>query len=164
MRNEDARIAISRRRQSPELRERQQTVGYGFIRTAKNAVWGWIGVVFTVMCQKMSKSTKSSCSLVLKSDVLLLIFTRMCIGTIVGCDFVVWSSLVLEDIYNDQNRIILYYVKEIEKYDEFDLRQFAAKVKRLEKHEASLEEKVTEAVKRCSNSPKKEYDVNDFVI
>jgi hypothetical protein len=28
-------------------------------------------------------------------------------------------------------------IKEIEKYDEFDLRQFAAKVKRLEQHEAT---------------------------
>ena len=82
----------------------------------------------------------------------------------IGMEHVRNATFVLEDIYNDQNRIILYYVKEIEKYDEFDLRQFAAKVKRLEKHEASLEEKVEEAIKRCSNSPKKEYDVNDFVI
>lgn len=48
---------------------------------------------------------------------------------------------------------MLCYVKKIEKYDEFDLRQLAAKVKRLEKHEASLDEKLQDATQQRKNSP-----------
>ena len=70
-----------------------------------------------------------------------------------GLEHIANATFVLEDIYNDQNHIMIYYVKDIKEYDEFDLRQFAAKVKRLEKHEASLEEKIENATQRSSYSP-----------
>lgn len=80
----------------------------------------------------------------------------------IGMEHVKNATFVLEDIYNDQNRIILYYVKEIEKYDEFDLRQFAAKVKRLEQHEASLEEKVADAIHRSGKTGQREPNKDDY--
>lgn len=80
-----------------------------------------------------------------------------------GLEHIANATFVLEDIYNDQNHIMIYYVKDIKEYDEFDLRQFAAKVKRLEKHEASLEEKVAEATQRSNNSPKIASDKDDYM-
>ena len=80
----------------------------------------------------------------------------------IGLEHVRNATFVFEDIYNEQNRILLYYVKEIEKYDEFDLRQFAAKVIRLEKHEASLDEKVADATERCNKNGKSEPDKDDY--
>ncbi len=80
-----------------------------------------------------------------------------------GLEHIANATFVLEDIYNDKNRIMIYYVKDIKEYDEFDLRQFAAKVKRLEKHEAGLEEKVTDAARRSSNSFKTELDKDDYI-
>ena len=66
----------------------------------------------------------------------------------VGLEHVKNATFVMEDIYNDQNKIILYYIKEIKEYDEFDLRQFAARVKGMEKQLSSLEHKVAAAVER----------------
>ena len=79
-----------------------------------------------------------------------------------GLEHVRNATFVLEDIFNDQNRIMLYYVKEIHKYDEFDLRQFAAKVIRMEKSEASLEERLAAAVERSGNKSKQESVKDDY--
>ncbi len=80
-----------------------------------------------------------------------------------GLEHVKNATFVLEDIYNNQNRILIYYVKEIEKYDEFDLRQFAGKVIRLEKQEASLDEKLSKASQRCNKISQHELIKSDYV-
>ncbi len=84
----------------------------------------------------------------------------------VGLEHVKNATFVLDDLYNDENRIILYYVKEIKEYDEFDLRQFAAKVMRLEKQEASLEDKLADASVRSeeTNSKNQKIFTNEELI
>ena len=80
----------------------------------------------------------------------------------VGLTHVKNAKFVLEDIYSDPNRIMIYYIKDIDKYDDFDLRQFAAKVKRLEKYEAHLEHTVAGAVERSNNSSQQKIDKDDY--
>ena len=65
------------------------------------------------------------------------------------------ARFVMDDIDNGQNKIVLLYMKALEYYDDFDLMQFAAKLKRLEMHEASLEEKLANASKRSENKENK---------
>lgn len=68
----------------------------------------------------------------------------------VGLEHVRNARFVLDDIYNDENRIILLYVKDIKEYDDFDLKQFAAKIKRMEVRETSLEDKLNNASERST--------------
>lgn len=60
----------------------------------------------------------------------------------VGLQHVRDARFVVEDTENGRNRIVLLYIKDLEKYDDFDLRQFAYKIRRLEAREESLEEKL----------------------
>ncbi len=81
----------------------------------------------------------------------------------VGLEHVRNATFVIEDIYNDQNCINLYYVKEIKEYDEFDLRQFAAKVIRMEKQKDSLEKKISDAI-QVIGTPNKPSPGKDDII
>lgn len=69
-----------------------------------------------------------------------------------GLEHVRNAKFVMEDIDNGENCIVLLYIKDINKYDDFDLRQFAAKVKRLERQEASLDNKLADAVERSEKT------------
>ncbi len=66
----------------------------------------------------------------------------------IGLEHVRNARFVMEDTENGRNRIVLLYMKELEKYDDFDLKQFAFKMKRLELREPSLEEKLAGASER----------------
>lgn len=63
-----------------------------------------------------------------------------------GLEHVRNARFVVEDTENGRNCIVLFYVKGIEEYDDFDLRQFAYKMKRLEMHEKSFDDKLSEAM------------------
>ena len=80
-----------------------------------------------------------------------------------GMEHVKNATFVFEDIYNDQNRILIYYVKEIEKYDEFDLRQFANRVIELQKQKDSLEKKISDAIQVIGTHDKSKLGKDDFV-
>lgn len=81
----------------------------------------------------------------------------------VGLEHVRNATFVMDDIYNDENRIILYYVKEIEKYDEFDLRQFANRVIGLQKQKDSLEKKISDAIEAIGTPNKAGSGKNDII-
>lgn len=66
----------------------------------------------------------------------------------IGLEHVRNARFVMEDTDNGQNRIVLLYMKDLKEYDDFDLRQFAYKMKRLEAREATFEEKLLGASER----------------
>lgn len=66
----------------------------------------------------------------------------------IGLEHVRNARFVVEDTENGQNRIVLLYIKDLKEYDDFDLRQFAYKVRRLEAREESLEEMLLSASER----------------
>lgn len=66
----------------------------------------------------------------------------------VGLEHVRNARFVMEDTENEANRIVLLYMKDLDKYDDFDLKQFAYKMKRLEAREESLDEKLLSASER----------------
>lgn len=79
-----------------------------------------------------------------------------------GLEHVRNARFVIEDMDNGENKIVLLYMKDIKEYDDFDLRQFAYKMKRLEAREATLEEKLMNASERSvevasGNSKNAEY-------
>ena len=69
-----------------------------------------------------------------------------------GLEHVRNATFVLDDIYNGLDCIVLYYVKEINKYDAFDLRQFAHRVIELEKQAATIEVRIANAVDRSEKT------------
>lgn len=69
-----------------------------------------------------------------------------------GLEHVRNARFVMEDVFNEQNKIVLLYIKDLREYDDFDLKQFAAKVKRLEMREVSLEDKLDSASVRSEES------------
>ena len=81
----------------------------------------------------------------------------------VGLTHVKNATFVMDDMYNDENRIILYYVKEIEKYDEFDLRQFANRVIGLQKQKDSLEKKISDAIEAIGTPTKLGSGKDDII-
>ena len=68
----------------------------------------------------------------------------------VGLEHVRNARFVMEDTENGNNRIVLLYMKDLDKYDDFDLKQFAYRMKRLEAREESLDEKLLGASERSS--------------
>ena len=50
----------------------------------------------------------------------------------VGLEHVRNARFVMEDTENGQNKIVLLYMKDLDKYEDFDLRQCAYKIQRLE--------------------------------
>lgn len=70
----------------------------------------------------------------------------------VGLEHVRNARFVMEDMDNGKNRIVLLYVKDIKEYDDFDLRQFAVKMKRLEAYQTSLEDRIGSAFERSTES------------
>lgn len=60
----------------------------------------------------------------------------------VGLEHVRNARFVVEARSNGQNKIVLLYMKDLDRYDDFDLRQFGYKMKRLEAREATFEEKL----------------------
>lgn len=81
----------------------------------------------------------------------------------VGLEHVRNARFVMEDPYNSQNKIVLLYMKDLDKYDDFDLRQFAAKMKRLEAREETLEEKLASASERSLEAGQRVAGKEDFV-
>ena len=81
----------------------------------------------------------------------------------IGLEHVRNATFVMDDMYNDENQIILYYVKEINKYDEFDLRQFANRVIGLQKKNDSLEKKISDAI-HVIGTPNKSGSGKDDII
>ena len=81
----------------------------------------------------------------------------------IGLEHVRNATFVMDDMYNDENRIILYYVKEIEKYDEFDLRQFANRVIGLQKQKDSLEKKISDAIEAIGTPTKLGSGKDDII-
>lgn len=69
-----------------------------------------------------------------------------------GLEHVRNATFVLDDIYNGLDRIVLYYVKEINKYDDFDLRQFANRVIELQKQAATIDARIANAVDRSEKT------------
>ncbi len=57
----------------------------------------------------------------------------------VGLEHVKNARFIFDDIDNGEDRIVLWYMKDIKEYDDFDLSQFAGRLKRLQLYEASLE-------------------------
>lgn len=78
-----------------------------------------------------------------------------------GLEHVRNARFVMEDMDNGENKIVLLYMKDIKEYDDFDLKQFAYKMKRLEAREATLEEKLMNASERsvevASGNNKNDY-------
>lgn len=69
-----------------------------------------------------------------------------------GLEHVRSARFIMEDMDNGQNKIVLLYIKDIKEYDDFDLRQFAAKMKRMERYEATLEGRIDDATQRSEAS------------
>lgn len=69
-----------------------------------------------------------------------------------GLEHVRNARFVMEDVFNEQNKIVLLYIKDVKEYDDFDLKQFAAKMKRLEMREASLEDTLNSASVRSKET------------
>lgn len=67
----------------------------------------------------------------------------------VGLEHVRNARFVVEDTENGRDRIVLLYMKDLDKYDDFDLRQFAYKMRRLETREESLEERLCNATEKA---------------
>lgn len=65
-----------------------------------------------------------------------------------GLEHVRNARFVMEDMDNGENKIVLLYMKDIKEYDDFDLKQFAYKMKHLEAREATLEEKLINPAER----------------
>lgn len=80
-----------------------------------------------------------------------------------GLEHVRNARFVMENVFNEENKIVLLYVKDIDKYDDFDLKQFAAKMKRLELREASLEDKLGNAFERSSMTDTGNICKDEFV-
>lgn len=73
----------------------------------------------------------------------------------VGLEHVRNARFVVEDTENGLNRIVLLYMKDLDKYENFDLRQFAYKMKRLESIEqkqTGLDDMLQDAVQRAGNA------------
>ena len=73
----------------------------------------------------------------------------------VGLEHVRNARFVVDGSEYGSGRIVLLYMKDLDKYDDFDLRQFAFKMKRLELREPSLEEKLAGASERSENMENK---------
>lgn len=70
----------------------------------------------------------------------------------IGLEHVRNARFVMDGSEYGSGRIVLLYMKDLDKYDDFDLRQFAIKMKRLEMRELSLEEKLSGASARSACS------------
>lgn len=81
----------------------------------------------------------------------------------IGLEHVKNARFLMEDFEDEQDRIVLLYMKELENYDDFDLTQFAAKMKRLEACEVSLEEKLAAAAERSAGAGNNVPSRNEIV-
>ena len=80
-----------------------------------------------------------------------------------GMEHVKDAHFIAEDMYNNQNRLQLYYVKNIKEYDDFDLRQFANRVIELQKQKDNLEKKILYAIQVIGTHDKSKLGKDDFV-
>lgn len=80
-----------------------------------------------------------------------------------GLEHVRNARFVMEDVFNEPNKIVLLYIKDLMKYDDFDLKQFATKLKRLELRETSLEEKLASASERSASIEEAEHGKDEVV-
>lgn len=80
----------------------------------------------------------------------------------VGLEHVRNARFVVEDTENGRNRIVLLYMKDLDKYDDFDLRQFAYKMRRLEAREASLEDRLLDASERSAEPERSGFVAADI--
>lgn len=81
-----------------------------------------------------------------------------------GLEHVRNARFVMEDMDNGQNKIVLLYIKDVKEYDDFDLRQFAAKMKRMERYEATLDDRLVDASERSEQTGGKDKVLEDFTI
>ena len=79
-----------------------------------------------------------------------------------GLEHVRNARFIIEDVFNEENKIVLLYVKDIKEYDDFDLRQFAYKMKRLEAYEASFDNTVVLETKSLASRLNDFYKDFDF--
>ena len=66
----------------------------------------------------------------------------------IGLEHVRNARFVMDGSEYGSGRIVLLYMKDLDKYEDFDLKQFAIKMQKLELREPSLEEKLAGASER----------------
>ena len=81
---------------------------------------------------------------------------------LVGLEHVRNARFLMEDMEKEQDCIVLLYMKDLEHYDDFDLTQFAAKMKRLELREPSLDEKLVRASEQSVGRSNTDNGRGDF--
>ena len=80
----------------------------------------------------------------------------------IGLEHVRNARFVMEGSEYGSGRIVLLYMKDLDKYDDFDLKQFAIKMQWLEGREATSDEKLARASERSVGRADGEHGRNGY--